>query len=470
MTASLPSAAITPAALLAHAARFRQGPWARTALQRIAEEAGNAPADAARLAAQDAVTVVTGQQPAVGGGPLYTLVKTAHAIAVARQFAAQGQPVVPVFWCASEDHDLGEAGHADLIARDGRITRIAPGLGSGAHSLRFRVAATWWPALRAGAADVLGPGPGSGFLDDLAPLPDEQLGAWHCRLVRAVFAGSGLVALEGHRLRPLWRAAVGKALDQWPAPELAALRSRLLAEGRADPFGDLAIAPLFADRPDGRTKLDPDAARALLATAPDELSPGAALRPILQQAALPAPVYVGGPGEIAYHAFITPAYAALGVTAPILVPRASLALLPTWLDRDLRRWGVRADDLRVDTPAPPLRDPPLAAVADALAQLDAAATALAAARPAGRDSFSGGERRLEKVRGGLRTALTRERRRAAALPAFGPLRAWLFPRDLPQDRVMSLFQALWHYGPGLGPALVEAAAGAGPGGRALVRG
>jgi len=70
-----------------------------------------------RLAAGRAIAIVTGQQPALGGGPLFTLAKTAHAVAVARHLSATGTPAVPVFWCASEDHDRGEADHADLIAR-----------------------------------------------------------------------------------------------------------------------------------------------------------------------------------------------------------------------------------------------------------------------------------------------------------------------------------------------------------------
>jgi hypothetical protein len=51
--------------------------------------------------------VVTGQQPAVGGGPLYTLVKVAHAVSLARALGAAAGGVAPLFWCASEDHDLG---------------------------------------------------------------------------------------------------------------------------------------------------------------------------------------------------------------------------------------------------------------------------------------------------------------------------------------------------------------------------
>ena len=65
------------------------GSWDREALTRILGQATRGSASAATLSAisslrsPSAVCVVAGQQPAVGGGPLYTLVKAAQAIAAA---------------------------------------------------------------------------------------------------------------------------------------------------------------------------------------------------------------------------------------------------------------------------------------------------------------------------------------------------------------------------------------------------
>ena len=94
--------------------------------------------------------IVTGQQPALGGGPLYTLLKTAHAVALARELTRQGRPCRAVHWVASEDHDLGEAGHADLLSREGRVTRVqAPWKGPRA-ALRHQAAETGHHDLRIG--------------------------------------------------------------------------------------------------------------------------------------------------------------------------------------------------------------------------------------------------------------------------------------------------------------------------------
>ena len=61
--------------------------------------------------------VVTGQQVTLLGGPLYTLLKAATAIRKAHDARAAGHPHVPIFWLATEDHDLEEADHATFPSR-----------------------------------------------------------------------------------------------------------------------------------------------------------------------------------------------------------------------------------------------------------------------------------------------------------------------------------------------------------------
>ena len=63
-----------------------------------------------------AAAVVTGQQVTLFGGPLYTLLKAATAIRKARDASATGRPHVPIFWMATEDHDLPEVNHVVLPA------------------------------------------------------------------------------------------------------------------------------------------------------------------------------------------------------------------------------------------------------------------------------------------------------------------------------------------------------------------
>ena len=82
--------------------RFFVSPAAASALEALRDGAG---------------VVVTGQQVALFGGPLFTPFKAATALARARQATAAGRPHAAIFWLATEDHDFAEINHATFPAR-----------------------------------------------------------------------------------------------------------------------------------------------------------------------------------------------------------------------------------------------------------------------------------------------------------------------------------------------------------------
>ena len=64
---------------------------------------------------EGAHAVVTGQQVGLFGGPLMSLLKAAAVLSLAKQVEDAGVPCVPVFWMATEDHDLAEVNQALLL-------------------------------------------------------------------------------------------------------------------------------------------------------------------------------------------------------------------------------------------------------------------------------------------------------------------------------------------------------------------
>ncbi|MHC5068267.1 MAG: bacillithiol biosynthesis protein BshC [Planctomycetota bacterium] len=398
-----------------------------------------------RLCAHDGVAIVTGQQPAHGGGPLYTLVKAAHAITVAARLRTAGVNAQAVFWSASEDHDHGEAGHADLIKRDGRIQRLQRSFAQPRASLHHQDATDGWHQLIQTLHDLNGGDLGGDFLLSLAPHDDEDLGNWHCRLLDALFAKHGLICIQAHEIRPLATAAITRAVATWPAPALAKQASTLTAAGHACPLGPLASPPLFADRRTGRTALSPDMARELLAEDPLILSPGAGLRPVIQQAVLPTLAYCAGPGEIAYHAQLPPLFASLDLPPPRLITRASCTLLPGHITRALASWQISAEQLIAGHQPSPEPDPDLAQLDRALADL--------AAHSASKPPLAAGLARLQRERDRLARSLARAQR--GHRRPLGEIRAWLLPREQRQERCLSLAQAVWQSGPGLADALID---------------
>ena len=61
------------------------------------------------------VAVVTGQQVGLLTGPVFTLYKALTAVRMARSLNDQGTRAVPVFWLATEDHDLEEVAQAAVF-------------------------------------------------------------------------------------------------------------------------------------------------------------------------------------------------------------------------------------------------------------------------------------------------------------------------------------------------------------------
>src|SRR5580692_4584835 len=89
-------------------------------LERQAAEFGAGDAAKANIAKlrAGARAVVTGQQVVLFGGPLLTILKAATAVARAKEAtAATGVEHVPIFWLATEDHDLEEVDQVSLLTK-----------------------------------------------------------------------------------------------------------------------------------------------------------------------------------------------------------------------------------------------------------------------------------------------------------------------------------------------------------------
>ncbi len=66
-----------------------------------------------------AAAVVTGQQVGLLGGPAFSVYKALTAIRLASELTASGTNAVPIFWLATEDHDLAEVNHCFFGSRAG---------------------------------------------------------------------------------------------------------------------------------------------------------------------------------------------------------------------------------------------------------------------------------------------------------------------------------------------------------------
>ncbi len=148
---------------------------------------------------------MTGQQVALLGGPLLTLLKAATAIRKAQDATARtGRAHVPVFWLASEDHDLAEVDQLALPTKTDIET-----LKLGLHSARplpvggLRVDSgteagrTALQATLDRAGELMAWGPVADLLRDcFAAEQGTTLATAFGRLLTTIFAEFGLVVMD----------------------------------------------------------------------------------------------------------------------------------------------------------------------------------------------------------------------------------------------------------------------------------
>ncbi len=145
-----------------------------------------------------AVAVVTGQQVGLFGGPAYSVYKALTAIRVARELTASGINAVPVFWLATEDHDLAEVDHCFFAKRGGleRFDLAVEGVADRrVGEIRLGEAVQDLTARAAGLLE----GP---YFEEVTRWltesyrPEETFGSSFAKLMTQIFAGRGLIFLD----------------------------------------------------------------------------------------------------------------------------------------------------------------------------------------------------------------------------------------------------------------------------------
>lgn len=313
------------------------------------------------LANPETRVVVTGQQPGLFGGPLYTLSKAVAAVKWADRLEREtGVPTVPLFWMATEDHDFAEVATATFLGADGPLSvdlgdDPSPLMPVGMRSLGTEVKT----ALEAAK---------SAFPGDRSEAWFDTLGQWYRPDARFGEAFARLfVHMMGERT-PLIVDSMLPALKQAQSPLLRRLVEERTEVARALAHREQAIdsagfelqvapqpdaAPLFVLRGGERRRVEwveggfrlrgletvepIDTLLEVIEENPGAVSPGVQSRPLLQDAVFGTAIQVLGPGEFSYMPQVAPLYELLGVTAPYA------SLRPQMLVADSRQESWREE-------------------------------------------------------------------------------------------------------------------------------
>ena len=313
---------------------------------------------------EGASVVVTGQQVGLFGGPLFAILKALTAVASAKKAEAVGVPSVPVFWLATEDHDLAEVNHTFLPTADGNLAEL--------HTSSAGVEDAPVENVRLGdeigavvaqAAELLGDSEITDVLKQ-AYRSGESMGSAFGKLFARIFRDWGVILIDAydpelHRIaEPIFRAAIENAeeldhrlLDRGRELESAGYHQQVkvtntstllfeIKDGRRTVIhrtnGDFKIADERCSREELLDRIS---------KSPETFSANVLLRPIVQDYLLPTLAYTGGPAEVAYFAQVGVVYERLLQRVTPVLPRFSATIVAPHHAKLLDKYELKLTEL-----------------------------------------------------------------------------------------------------------------------------
>jgi bacillithiol biosynthesis cysteine-adding enzyme BshC len=443
----------------------------------------------------DEAVVITGQQPGLFTGPLYTIYKAITAILLARKIHDRfGTRCVPVFWVAGDDHDFEEVRTAYFLTKTHEIlslTYTPEDHVEGSPLYRIPVEDSLHGLIDQAASQTVG----SEFREEIAQFLHESLDAsasladWAARLLVRLFRDTPLIVFSPHL--PVARLLAMPVFEQEIRDPLVSTMllndsgKRLkelgfhqqVAKGETEcnfflEMGGRRRKVLFAEE---RYSIAAEGIACsledlvlMLHTAPERFSANVALRCVVQQHLFPAVAYVAGPGELGYWAQLKPLFRHFGKEMPVVYPRARCILTGRKLKQLMETFQFRLSEL-AGSPEE-LTERALYQVVRVAAQevvqrrrgsIEEVLRPLAEELQPVRQSAAAMARKLlDRVHAELdrieRTIVkSDEERIEATRKQVGRLCTSVFPFRKPQERVLSIFSFLFEHGWGLIPRLIK---------------
>lgn len=312
--------------------------------------------------AQGAVAVVSGQQVGLFGGPAYSFYKALSAVEAAHELTRKGVPAVPVFWMATEDHDVDEVRHVSWF-HEGQLQEFAlPKPAEDAIPVgRIRLGPAIHELVQQ-AQPLLGQTFGDLLHETYTPVATYS--SAFAALFARIFSDLGLILLDplDERLHVVASPLLGAALA-----ERNALNDLLLRRGKdlghagyevqvkvtsqstlLFSINDGKRQPITASNGNfasGDTTLPLEDWLDRIEAFPEKFSPNALFRPVVQDYLLPTVAYFGGPAEIAYYAQSQVLYQKLLGRMPMILPRADFTLVDPKAERLLKKYCLQVEDV-----------------------------------------------------------------------------------------------------------------------------
>lgn len=315
---------------------------------------------------------ITGQQPGIFTGPMYTIYKAITAIKLAAAASeSTGEAFVPIYWVGGDDHDYAEIAEAHLLSKGhADVPLILPPSAAQPVASIFRLPVPH--VLHDMAELAAAQAPGSEFTAEILAFLHESLDAsanlseWHARLMARLFRDTPLVIfspdLPEARLiaRDVFRHEITHPLESTRRLNEGGARLEAAGYGAQVVKSDDACN-FFLERSglrcrvrfNGDTFAVPDTGEffsqhemlSLLENAPETFTANVALRCVVQQRLFPVRAYVAGPGELAYWGQLKSVFAFFETPMPLVYPRSRGVITNLKSNKLLSKLGMDLSDL-----------------------------------------------------------------------------------------------------------------------------
>jgi bacillithiol biosynthesis cysteine-adding enzyme BshC len=291
------------------------------------------------LRSNNTFTFTTGQQIHIFLGPLFFVYKIQSLIAHARQFNDQQADIktVPVFWMATEDHDLEEIDHVKLY---GTTFTWETNPGNAVGRLKCEGLQQLIEKLeeRADKNEQ-----NAAFFDMLRRhyTPEKSLAAATRSLIHELFGNDGLLIIDpdDKQLKQSFLSTAKKDIQEKVVHRFAGPTTALFKKQGYEPRVNPQEINYFWLDKDKRIKLKAQGEHIIkedsgetismeeIFSNIEKLSPNVLTRPLYQETILPNILFLGGSAEVEYWLPLQQAFAELGLQFPVLIQRDSVLIL-----------------------------------------------------------------------------------------------------------------------------------------------
>ncbi|MCX8064821.1 MAG: bacillithiol biosynthesis cysteine-adding enzyme BshC [Candidatus Hydrogenedentes bacterium] len=319
-------------------------------------------------------TIVSGQQPAIFGGPLYTYYKIIALKKLAKFLSDDFNiDIQPIFWVHSWDNDWEEACVANFLTYDYKIFTVKyipneEDKGKALHKITLNK-----PYLASQIEEAFLRVKSSDFTEilkkEIKNLLDysSNLSDWSTILLKYFFSNFNDVAIFEPHIQPnftLLSEVIVRAIENHEQLYMILEKtSQNLLELKYKPqvHKSKTDAFFFIEENNKRTKVFYDEGffisdcsqkkwtkselLSILKYEPERFTPNLITRCIYQQMLLNPIIYIAGPAEVAYWAQLKGIFDFYSLPMPVIYPRPRIVLIPPKINKWLSDLGIKTTDI-----------------------------------------------------------------------------------------------------------------------------